>query len=143
MNRALPEPSRELVLPPGTHEWDIPEMVLPDDVPASFEGRYEVSSYVRYEAAAVIDIRMGFDRFSRTTFTVCPRLPSTLPQLLAPLQAPERNKTVFKPCYLPPFCCNEEWCAAPTHLPAPHKAPGCLRCLTGARGYLAAARASS
>lgn len=108
MNRALPEPSRELVLPPGTHEWNIPEMVLPDDVPASFEGRAEVSSYVRYEAAAVIDVRMGFDRFSRTTFTVCPRLPSTLPQLLAPLQAPEMYKTVFKPCYLPPFCCHED-----------------------------------
>ena len=83
------------------------------------------------------------ERFSRTTFTVCPRLPSTLPQLLAPLQAPERNKTVFKPCYLPPFCCHEDWCAAPTQLPAPHKAPGCLPCLTGAYGYLAAARASS
>lgn len=108
---ALPPPNGQAMLPAGDHYFPLPSFKLPDDLPASFEEGHRYGheyAYVRYFAEASIDIKWGLDPFTRILFTVLPRLPTSLGGLEGCAKLPSKVKKVHPPCYVPPFCCDEQ-----------------------------------
>lgn len=108
LSKALPEPSRQVELPAGQYTFELPALVLPDNLPASREGRVRAvrafDHHVRYYVQARIDIAWWMDPMVRAAFTVAPRLStaSIHPQMAS---APPCEKVVYPEC----CCCEATW----------------------------------